>query len=244
MPWWKALLWLSTQQGSACGYNNTAPLSSVYLEETNSKWKKGRANHLPLRFDTHFSLTQAIFISVQARPSEDLWVSSCNHSSRLQQFQRPGSLPANCPPASPLCLARAHSNTNRLENNKHGLNPDRSGSSSHSEVLLATTIHGFYQGLQLPERFPQHFPTLALLKAEHAKPLQLMHLLSTEHYHSILIKIPLQEALQSVTASARERNCTISIQVHTAEFCQYRLTFRCKIPQTTSKSKTMINLSL
>lgn len=87
MPWWKALLWLSTQQGSACGYNNTAPLSSVYLEETNSKWKKGRANHLPLRFDTHFSLTQAIFILVQARPSEDLWVSSVITAQDCSSFK-------------------------------------------------------------------------------------------------------------------------------------------------------------
>lgn len=62
-----------------------------------------------------------------------------------------------------------------LENIKHGLIPDRSGNSP-SEIFLATTIHGFHQGLQHPERFPSHFPTLAALKEKHAKPLQLMFL--------------------------------------------------------------------
>lgn len=115
-----------------------------------------------------------------------------------------------------------------LENSKHGLNPDRSGNSSHSEILLATTIHGFHQSLQLPERVPPHFPTLVPLEGEHAKPLQQMHLLSTESHHSILLikNSFARSPMQCNSLSKNEQNCTTYVQFHMAKFCEYRITFR------------------
>lgn len=110
MPWWRAFLCLSTQL--AAGITKQLPCTCV-LKRDKQQMKKAK-QIIGLRLATHLSLTWAIFILVQPRASEDLWVSSCNHSSRLEQFQSLRPLPGKCPRAFPLRLALAHSNTNRF----------------------------------------------------------------------------------------------------------------------------------
>lgn len=92
-----------------------------------------------------------------------------------------------------------------LENIKHGLIADRSGNSSHSKIFLATTIHGFHQGLQHPERL---LPTLSNLGSSKGKACQTTAadaFVSTGQHHSILLIKLLHKNPHRVIAQTREQ---------------------------------------
>lgn len=179
MPWWAAFLCLPLSSSATC----------VYLEETNRNEKKTQ-QIIHLKLATHFSLTWAIFLSVQPRAPEDLCVSSCNHSSRLQPFQRPHPFLGSCPCVFPLHLAWAHSNTNRF--------------GEHQAWPGSRQIWQFFSlKFSWLSQFMVSIKVLSILKVPHTPPPAVSNLgstkvkacqttaadafVSTEHHHSILI---------------------------------------------------------
>lgn len=107
-----------------------------------------------------------------------------------------------------------------LENIKHGLIPDRSGNSSHSEVFLAITIHVFHQGLQHPERFPLTLSKPGSSKGKACQTTAADAFVSTEHHHSILLIKLLHKNLHRVITNKRAE-ATLSIQFHKAKVFRY-----------------------
>lgn len=179
MPWWAALLCLPLSSSATC----------VYLEETNRNEKKTQ-QIIHLKLATHFSLTWAIFLSVQPRAPEDLCVSSCNHSSRLQQFQRPHPFLGSCPCVFPLHLAWAHSNTNRF--GEHQAWP---GSRQIWQFFSLWNFPGYHNSW-FPSRSsaswkfhspPQPVSNLGSTKVKACQTTAADAFVSTEHHHSILI---------------------------------------------------------
>lgn len=134
-----------------------------------------------------------------------------------------------------------------LKNIKHGLIPDRSGNSSHSEIFLATTIHGFHQGLQHPERFPHTLSNLGSPKGKACQITAADAFVSTEHHHSILLKKLLHKKPHRVaeaTMFVYFHRVTCSYSFIKPKFADMGSHSGCKIWQITSKSKIMINLCL
>lgn len=142
------------------------------------------------------------------------WVSSCSHSSGLEQFQMPHPLPGNCPCAFPLRLAQSHSSTNR------------SGEQAWPEPKQ---IWQFFSLWNSPGSHNSWFPsrswaswkvppTLSNLgTSKGAKQLQLMHSLSTKHhYFMLLIKTLARSPIEC--NSLRERAEPHS--VHTVSYSQ------------------------
>lgn len=124
-----------------------------------------------------------------------------------------------------------------LENIKHGLIPDRSSNSLHSETFLATTIHGFHQSLQHPERFP---PTLSNLGSSKGKPCQTTAaeaFVSTEHHHSILLIKLLHKNPHRVIIQTREQKPQCPYSLIKPKFTDMGEHSGCKIWQITSKKK-------
>lgn len=115
-----------------------------------------------------------------------------------------------------------------LENSKHGLSPDKSGNSSQCEILLATTIHGFHQGLQLPERVP---PTLSNLGTSRGRACQTTAADAFAQHRVSSLNITNKNSfarspMECDSLSENEQNCTTYVQFHMAKFCEYRITFR------------------
>lgn len=118
-----------------------------------------KANHLPARPATHLLLTWAIFTSAQLQSIREPLGQQLEAAQAGNGFKHQGHFLGKAHVLFHWAWHEPTATPTGLENNRHGLSPDRPGNSSQSAMLLAPPSHGFHQGLQFPERFPHTSPS-------------------------------------------------------------------------------------